>query len=107
MNQTTPTVTDAAAKQAAALTLGIVDGAVFKHASVFRPTPAGGSFAMTVGSAIGAAGASGAGIGGSLTAGAAVVTAKVAAAAAIGAAAAPFLLAAGAGYGLYRLFKKK
>lgn len=65
-----------------------------------------GGLAAQVGSAVGVAAAGGAGVGGSVAAGAAVITAKVAAVAAFGAAAAPFVLTAGAGYGIYQLLKK-
>ena len=91
------------AGQTAAFSIGAITGAITKHAQ----TPHGrGAFAATVGSAIGAAGATGAGVGGSIAAGAAVVTAKVAVVAAAGAAAAPFVAAAAVGYGLFKLIKK-
>ncbi len=89
--------------QASAFSLGAATGAITKHAT---QSSGRGALAATVGSAVGAAAASGAGVGGSIAAGTAVVTAKVAVVAAAGAAAAPFLLAAGAGYGIYRLFRK-
>lgn len=90
---------------AAALGIGGAVGALTKHAA--KPGPGTrDSLAVQVGSAVGAAAASGAGFGGSIAAGTAIVTAKVAVVVAAGAAAAPFVLAAGAGYGLYRLFKE-
>lgn len=89
--------------QSAALTLGAAAGAITKHA--ITPSHGRGALAMQVGSAVGAASAAGAGLSGSMAAGAAVVTAKVATVAAFGVAAAPLLVAAGAGYGLYKFFK--
>lgn len=95
----------AALTNAAALGLGGAVGALTKHAA--KPGPGTrNSLAIQVGSAMGAAAAGGAGLGGSLAVGTAIVTAKVAVVVATGAAAAPFVLAAGVGYGLYRLFKK-
>ncbi len=89
----------------AALGIGGAVGALTKH--VAKPGPGTrNSLAIQVGSAVGAAAASGAGLSGSIAAGTAIITAKVAAVAVAGAAAAPFVLAAGVGYGLYRLFKK-
>lgn len=97
---------DSAIINAGSLAIGAVAGALSKqtvtpHSSIQR-----GAFAAQIGSAVGAAAANGAGIGGSLAAGATVVTAKAAAAAAVGAAALPYVAAAAAGYGLYKLIKK-
>jgi hypothetical protein len=98
---------DSLAINTTAAVLGAAAGAISKHA--VTPTGHHGRLAMQVGSAVGAAAATGAGVSGSVAAGAAVVTAKVAAVAAAGAAAAPFVLAAGAlgalGYGLFKLFE--
>ncbi len=98
---------DAIALNSAAAALGVVGGAISKHA--MNPTMRHGQLAVQVGSAVGAAAATGAGLGGSVAAGAAVVTAKVAVVAAVGVAAAPFVVAAGAlgaiGYGLFKLFE--
>ena len=58
-----------------------------------------------LGSQLGAAIANGT-LGSSIAAGTTIVAAKVAAVAAVGVAAAPFVAAAGVGYGLYRLGKK-
>jgi hypothetical protein len=94
--------------QYAALTAGAAVGVVTKHASTSLRGP--GALAAQVGSAIGAAAASGAGLSGSVAAGGAVVAAKVAVVSTLGSAAvvaaAPFAMAAGAGYGFYLLLKK-
>jgi len=101
-------LTNLAVKQGAPLAAGVVMGAIAKHTITPRPHSRGG-LPLQVGSAIGAAAANGAGASGALVAGASVVTAKVAAvtaAASAGAVAvAPFVAAAGAVYGVYRLFK--
>jgi hypothetical protein len=97
--ETEKTITD----QATALSLGAAYGAITKHPLT---THGPGAFAAAVGSAMGVAGASGAGIGGTLSAGATVIAAKAAVVATVGAAVFPIVLAAGAGFGLYKLAKK-
>lgn len=101
----TEKVKETAIAQAALLGVGAGIGALTKHAIKPRPG-AHGALVSQVGSTIGAAMRNGAGLGGSLAAGAAVVTAKLGVVAVIGVAAAPYLAAAGAGYGIYRLWKK-
>ncbi len=101
----TEKVKETAIAQAALLGVGAGIGALTKHAIKPRPG-AHGALVSQVGSTIGAAMRNGAGLGGSLAAGAAVVTAKVAIVTTVGVAVAPFVLAAGAGYGIYKLWKK-
>jgi|JI10StandDraft_1071094.scaffolds.fasta_scaffold308226_2 hypothetical protein len=100
---------DAIVMQGASAALGTVMGAVTKQTITRRTNPATG-IAAQVGSAVGSAAARGAGVSGSLAAGAAVVTGKVAAVTVVATAAAPFVIGAaivgGAGYGIYRLFKR-
>jgi len=103
MNNQTTSTGEKIGIQAAGLALGAASGAVTKH--VLKPLPGRGpNLAAQVGSAMGAAAATGAAVTGSLSAGAAILTAKVVAVATIGA---PLAIAAGVGYGIYRLFKTK
>jgi hypothetical protein len=97
----------AAAKQAAYTAAGAALGAVTQHAS--KPGSGGQNpIALQIGSAMGAAAAGGAGVGGTLAAGAGVVTAKVAAGVALATAAAPFVVGAAligaVGFGIFKLF---
>lgn len=99
-------VIEAAGRQALASAAGVVLGA--RTRQIVTPLAGSrGASAVQIGSAVGAAAASGAGVSGSLGAGAALVATKVAAGVAASTVAAPFVLGglalAGLGYGLVKL----
>jgi hypothetical protein len=101
----------ASLEQGMGLAVGAAVGAIKKHA--ITPKSGRGALGLQIGSAMGAAAVGGAGVGGTLSAGAAVVTAKaavVAAATAAGVtAAAPVVVCiaavGGVAYGARKLYK--